>query len=272
MDIQVYIQSGIIESYVLGLADKEEAAELEKLRLVHPEIQQAITDFEKALETQASAHAMQPPAGLKARLFSELQLNETRIENEEGMAPVIPVNIFTNTYRTGFLKKLAVAAAVLLIGSFLLNIYYYRKYREVSKENAELIAAQSNQYVHKDIFETRTKELQNDINLLSDSSMLKVVLPGVAGKESNSAVVFWKKDTKDVYIAAAKLTPAPEGKQYQLWALLDGKPIDAGLISDCATVCKLKNIKAAQAFAITLEDKGGSPTPHLDQLVVMGKI
>ena len=271
MDIKEYIQSGVIESYVLGLADREEAAELEKLRLAHPEIQQAITDFEKALEAKASTHAMQPPADLKAKLFSQLQLTEP-LNEENGSTPVIPLRDHTQSGRIGFLKKVAVAAAILLIGSALLNIYYYNKFREVSRENAELIAAQSNQYVHKDIFETRTRELQNDINLLSDTSMLKVVLPGIAGKESNSAVVFWKKDTKDVYIAAAKLPPAPEGKQYQLWALLDGKPIDAGLISDCPTVCKLKNIRAAQAFAITLEDKGGSPTPHLDQLVVMGKI
>jgi anti-sigma-K factor RskA len=54
--------------------------------------------------------------------------------------------------------------------------------------------------------------------------------------------------------------------------LVDGKPVDAGLLEDCNGVCKLKNIPKAQAFAITLEDKGGSASPHLDQLYVIGNV
>jgi anti-sigma-K factor RskA len=55
--------------------------------------------------------------------------------------------------------------------------------------------------------------------------------------------------------------------------LVNGKPVDVGLLTaDCNGLCKLKTIPEAQAFAITLENKGGSATPHLDQLYVMGKI
>jgi anti-sigma-K factor RskA len=55
--------------------------------------------------------------------------------------------------------------------------------------------------------------------------------------------------------------------------LVNGKPVDVGLLTaDCNGLCKLKTIPEAQAFAITLENKGGSATPHLDQLYVMGEI
>ena len=97
-------------------------------------------------------------------------------------------------------------------------------------------------------------------------------MPGVPGKETSLTTVFWNKNTKDVYLLANKLPQAAEGKQYQLWALVDGKPVDAGLLEDCNGVCKLKNIPKAQAFAITLEDKGGSASPHLDQLYVIGNV
>jgi anti-sigma-K factor RskA len=102
--------------------------------------------------------------------------------------------------------------------------------------------------------------------------MIKVEMPGVPGKETSLTTVFWNKNTKDVYLLANKLPQAAEGKQYQLWALVDGKPVNAGLLEDCNGVCKLKNIPKAQAFAITLEDKGGSATPHLDQLYVIGNV
>jgi hypothetical protein len=50
VDIQVYIQSGIIESYVLGLASAEEIAELEAMRLQYPEVDEAIFRFLKCLK------------------------------------------------------------------------------------------------------------------------------------------------------------------------------------------------------------------------------
>ena len=69
----------------------------------------------------------------------------------------------------------------------------------------------------------------------------------------------------------------PSDKQYQLWALKDGKPIDAGVFdmkpgTDGDMHMMPVTIAEADAFAVTLEKKGGSPTPTLTQLYVMGKI
>jgi len=115
-------------------------------------------------------------------------------------------------------------------------------------------------------------DMYNSMQLMSDPSTIKVAMPGVKGKENNFTTVFWDSKTKDVYLLANKLTAAPAGKQYQLWALVDGKPVDAGVIADCNGLCHLKNIQKAQAFAITLENEGGSPSPHIDQMFVMGAV
>jgi len=62
------------------------------------------------------------------------------------------------------------------------------------------------------------------------------------------------------------------GKQYQLWAIVDGVPVDAGLLETNAPVAfvKMKNIPKAQAFAITLENTGGNKTPTMP-IYVVGK-
>ena len=49
MDIKVYIESGIIESYVLGLAEPEEILEIERLKEEYPEVQLGIDDFSIAI-------------------------------------------------------------------------------------------------------------------------------------------------------------------------------------------------------------------------------
>ncbi len=115
-------------------------------------------------------------------------------------------------------------------------------------------------------------DMYNSMQMMSDPAMLKVSMKGVAGKENNLATVFWDSKSKDVYLLANKLSQPNADQQYQLWAIVDGKPVDAGLLEDCNGLCKLKNIPVAQAFAITLEKKGGSATPTLTQMYVLGKV
>ncbi|HAI84997.1 MAG TPA: hypothetical protein DCL43_15135, partial [Chitinophagaceae bacterium] len=65
MDIQAYIASGVVESYVLGLATNEERAELEQLLPQHPELQDALTDFEQSFENFHQTQAAVPPPAIK---------------------------------------------------------------------------------------------------------------------------------------------------------------------------------------------------------------
>ena len=76
-------------------------------------------------------------------------------------------------------------------------------------------------------------------------------------------------------IDVQSLPAAPQGKQYQLWSIVDGKPLDIGMIDNAFTgkVLKMKNTKAGSAaFAITLEKEGGNPTPTMEEMYVMGKV
>lgn len=270
MDIKSYIQSGVIESYVLGLADQDEILELERLRLQYPEINQAIIDFEELLEQTAAEHAVPVPAGVKEQLFERLK--------EEAM-PAAPAPRINETpaaaapvRRMRWAPMLAAASLILLVVSGVLNVHYYNRYHDVRQENADLIAQRTTLFADNKTYQTRLIEMQEDLDMMADSAMMKVSLAGVKGKENNAATVFWDTRTRDVYVMSSKLAPAPSGKQYQLWALVDGVPVDAGMIGDCASICKLKNIPGAEAFAITLENAGGSPTPTLDQMYVFGKV
>ncbi len=270
MNIKEYIQSGIIESYVLGLADAEERAELEQLRMQHPEIEQAIRTFEQELETSAQQNAVPVSPGIKADLFDQLGLkpDAVNIQAKED-AKVVQLE---SGGKTPFIKYLAAASVILFVISAVFNIYTYNKYKNLEAENRQLALQRDQLYANNNTIQTRLNELDKNMQLITGPDMIKVALSGVAGKESSQAVVYWNKNNKDVYLVANALPQAPKGKQYQLWALMDGKPIDAGVLGDCNTVCKLKNIQNAQAFAITLENEGGSPTPNLEQLYVMGKI
>jgi anti-sigma-K factor RskA len=76
VDIKAYIESGVIESYVLGMADAQEAAELEQLSRQYPEIRKAIDDFELNLEKQSLAGAVMPSPEVKKQLLATLDFEK----------------------------------------------------------------------------------------------------------------------------------------------------------------------------------------------------
>ena len=96
---------------------------------------------------------------------------------------------------------------------------------------------------------------------------------GVENHPNMLADVYWHT-SKKVFLEMKNLPAAPSGKQYQLWAIVDGKPVDMGMYSAKAdsTVQEMKSVDNAQAFAITLEKEGGNPTPTMEEMYVMGTI
>ncbi|MGV3767205.1 MAG: anti-sigma factor [Chitinophagaceae bacterium] len=276
MNTQEYISSGIVESYVLGLASQEEAAEFERACDTYPEVRAAREAFELSLEQQLLANAVPPPAGLLDDIFAAAGINNqpTTVEidpngsprfPEDPVAPQTPVVKMQKAPSFGWM---AAAAMILLIGSAALNFYLYRQYEGVKAEQAALASQ------NKEVMD-RIAEAEQSLALLKDPANLPVIMNGVGNSPDAKATVYWNTNTKDVYLLVNNL-PVPEaGKQYQLWALVDGKPVDAGVFEvDPAgnLVTKMKNIPHAQAFAVTLEKKGGSPTPTLTAMYVMGQI
>lgn len=58
MNIKSYIQSGIVEAYVFGLATPVERLEFEELLSQYPDLHEALTAFEGQVEKLAEDHAM----------------------------------------------------------------------------------------------------------------------------------------------------------------------------------------------------------------------
>ncbi|WP_276482840.1 anti-sigma factor [Paraflavitalea pollutisoli] len=267
MDIQAYIESGVIESYVLGIANEAEVAELQRLQQQHPEVADAIVACEQWLRNTADRYAAPVPLAGKDQLWAALQASEEQTTSPAIKPTLAPVRSLRPAGR-----YLAAASLILLAGSIALNIYFYSRYTHAQDQYLGLLTERGTLMADNKVYQTRLNTLQGQLQVLTDTALLKVPMPGATGREQQLATVYWNRQTKDVYLISNNLPAAPAGKQYQLWAIVDGKPVDAGVLGDCASLCQLKNIGAAQAFAITLEQAGGSPAPDLTQLQVMGKV
>jgi anti-sigma-K factor RskA len=278
VNIEAYISSGIIESYVLGFADTQEVAELLQLKAQYPEVQAAIDSFEASLENAAFANAITPAPSGKLRFMEAIEAEEKAnfISEPTIVEEIIPT--IEAKKEEAIVRKMqpfkyvAAASVILLVVSAAVNVYFYGKYVEANNQVVALLKEKNSLTADNRNFQVKYTDLTNSLSIINDTNVVKVSMKGLPGKEALLATVFWNKQSKEVYVNANNLPTPPPNKQYQLWALVGGKPIDAGVISNCNGVCKLKTTIKAEVFAVTLEKLGGSPSPDLSQLYVLGKV
>jgi hypothetical protein len=118
---------------------------------------------------------------------------------------------------------------------------------------------------------TKVSNLEQMNSMVMNSK--KIELKGVENHPDMLADVYWHT-SKKVFLEIKNLPAAPTGKQYQLWAIVDGKPIDMGMYDpkNKSKVQAMKSVEIPQAFAITLEKEGGNPTPTMEEMYMMGTI
>ena len=270
MNIPEYISSGIVESYVLGLASPEERAEFERICSAHKEVLMAREAFEKQLENGLQQQRVSPPRELKSSILSRIGMEE--VEKPLAKPPEKPVLI----PRAGFPRMVAAASLILLLGSVLLNLYLLNRYKHMIALNQEMEAGQTRLTNTNQLLNTKLENYETAIGHMKDPRMEIVKLPAIPNSPapSSMATVYWNTDSKEVYLLVNQLPMPAAGMQYQLWAIVDGKPVDAGIfdMDEGTRFMKLKTIPQAQAFAVTLEKKGGSETPDMNAMYVMGKV
>lgn len=290
MNISEYISSGIIESYVLGLATPDERREFEQLAEEYPELREARDAFEISLENNLQSGNVPPPAHIKSSILSRIDMEGPESYSSFSGAGTVPpadsergeklyeerTKPGTMVVKKDFTRFLAAAAIILLLMSTALNIYFFYRYKEYNDKYQALIASQTDLASHNQILQSRLLEYEKTIDMMKDPAMYIVKMPAAPDSPdpSSATTVYWDTRTKDVYLAVNRLPQPEQNQQYQLWAMVDGKAVDAGVFEmrNATGMTKMKNIPRAEAFAITLEKKGGSATPSLDKLYVMGKV
>ncbi len=266
MNINDYISSGILELYVTGALSETEQREVEAMAAKHLEIREELQSIEIAMENYAVKHAVALPAKSFDAILSAIQ----QAEKPESESKIIPLK--SSSTSGNILRYLAYAASLLLFISVAVNIYYFNKYKTVENELADL--RQDNTYLTNEfgVLKAGYQGLQSEINIVKNPAYIAITMKGAAVSPASTSVVYWDKATGDLYVNAINLPLPGAGQQYQLWALKDGKPIDAGVFDMNGNIQQMKKITEADAFAVTLEPAGGSVSPTLEQLYVVGGV
>jgi hypothetical protein len=115
----------------------------------------------------------------------------------------------------------------------------------------------------------RTEVLQakQDLQVLAGPGVQAVTLAGLGPSPGAKGRTYVNPSTHDALFYAFDLPALPADKTYQLWFIADGKPVPAGVFAvdprgtASLRVQQVADVARIQAWAVTVEPRGGLPQP-----------
>jgi len=163
MNIQEYIESGILESYILGSASEKETRELLYFKDKYPQVRSALYELETDMERIAGQMAVMPPPGtwekIEARInevatipgYEPLKFKHAKEDsyNDLKRGQFIEVESESNEMRVHKNWKWIFAAVFVLSKIFLVcAIYFYLENRQAQEQILELKTQIQQNHIH----------------------------------------------------------------------------------------------------------------------------
>ncbi len=279
--IKTYIESGILELYVLADLSAEERSEVEAMAKLHPEVKAELDEIERVMGVIADNFAVEPSSKVKAHFFNSISFAEdttsaSDLVADEGKGTsevkVVPVS----SKQLSFYKYALAACLALLMVSIVAIINLNNSLKDSKTQVSQLQNSNQSFANRVNYLDQKVAKSKEALNILTDPDFEMVKLKGTANSpKSNLMVAFNPKKQKVMLdLHSMDIPKNDQQHQYQLWALVDGKPVDLGVFDaeNKDGMKDMKSIGVAQAFAVTLEPRGGSVAPTMDKMMVMGNI
>lgn len=203
-----------------------------------------------------SADPVEPSHQLRERVLSQIRGDSTNTPSSK----LIPFPPSGKNIRTSFGSLAAIAATVLFVALLVYVVIVWRENRanqvEIARLNAEI------EKTRQDL-----QEKQKALILISSPGSRMAELTPTAMAPGAIAKIAYDK-TGHAMLMAQGLPAAPAGKEYQLWFIVADKPPmpgksfainrgGDGVMEDQVPAVAMNSA----VFAITLEPKGGVPSP-----------
>lgn len=261
MDKEQFLASGLLEQYVLGLTSTQETAEVERWLRQHPELKEEVSAMQGALEKYSLAQGIKPPPHLKSKILHQIDS-----DGPENLLQVEPNNQSALLIRRSWTRfvwpAIAAAATVALVFTLLRNNAMVHDLRDAQEELVQT----------KAVCEEEAQRFQA---FIQHPATKKIMIKGVERAPDLAVAVFWNPEEKLAFVDTSTLPSAPPAsKQFQIWADVEGEMINLGLLKSAPqdTLLPIAFLQKAESLNITLEPEGGSPHPHVEDLVASSPI
>lgn len=243
--ITTFLNSGLLDKYLLGETTSAEAVMVESYISRYPEIENTYNTLQHNLEVVAKTNAIEAPKNILNNILDEL--DDT---------PVVKLNT-TSKYKKWYKFSVAASIAALIFAGS--SMYFYDQNQQLQSET--IVVDQEIDDLRSDIAKNNEMldNVMRQLLKLNNPETEKYIIKGNERAKDLKTVAYINPKERTSMIDVVSLPELPEEQCYQIWAELQGKMVNLGILDKADR--KLRNIpymEDALALSITIEPKGGN--------------
>ncbi len=257
MNTDDYISSGILQAYALGRLSAGECADVEQKLTAHPELHGLLLQIKGGPKEQ-SATAFRP---------------KSRPPEKSGTS--LPVQAYVRKLdpeKSIRFWRIATAAAVTLA---MITTWFAVTSQASLKQS---------QIAFREML-VRTLELSEEVRLAGDPvnrgegtspvhnnpAYTHIVLYNLRSQVTAELSLFWNQRSNEVFLQVGQVPGEMLDGDFQLWAIRDGEPVDAGIFRMTPGSVKMPSVERATAFMVTHQPKSGEGIFDPTRVILFGK-
>ncbi len=241
--------------HALGATTPEEAAAMEAAMTEDATLAAEVASFRAVPATLATAAPVAPSPSVRAALLAVAA--SVPVAAAPSDAPAAAVRELRAASRMPrWVPMLAAASLVIAVGAVVDGVRVRNEAATMEEVNRLLTAR------------LKARESTLDAMLMGERELYLVQVGDPVEAQGPGLQFFWNAKEGKAVAHAFRLPPAPAGRDYQIWALVDGKPVslvvfnssdDGHALVDVQGVSS--NVRGVTDILISVEPKGGSPQP-----------
>ncbi len=251
--VRVFLESGLLEEYMMGTCSSEQIKEVEFYLDNHPEVKSEYDSLQNEINTITEKFTNDTPKGLKEAIISCLE--------DDSNYKVKTVFSKKKGVRLQFMPW--AAACIALIAS----ISLFNQKTNLQGTNME-IHAKMNMVQHQlETAQSQMIVLEEELFISGHDKTSRLLLKGNDLSPSFSSTAFWNDVAGKAILYVNALGDLGKNQCYQIWADVDGEMINAGILPTKKGPIEINFLRNATSLNITIEPKGGSDHPNVANLI-----
>jgi anti-sigma-K factor RskA len=256
--VKTYTRDELFElaaAHAIGATTAEESSAIEAAMATSPELAAEVAAFREVSVSLAQQQGMQPSPSVRSAFLERVS------ESKHATITLPPFATVTRPSRWLPIGLAAAAAVAVAMGAWNVSLRRDVAARAHQVDSlSQQLALTSGEAEHRHKQLNTILEGEKDVYLVHLKNIDTVAGPGIQ--------FFWNQRQHRGLLHAFRLKPAPPGRSYQLWFLVDGKPVSAkvfnsdadghALVADIALPSSPEDVTDV---LLTEEPAGGSPGP-----------
>jgi len=247
-DVRIFLESDILERYLLGTTTIAEGQQVERYLLQYPEVRKTYTELQENLERYANTFSKTPPPHLKEAILKNIKA--------------------TSTKESKGIPWYSIVASIAAVFFGILSFMFWKQNTLMSDE--QKVTIERVEALNEQLQENYDKlnKVEQQFLVLNNPRTSKYILKAEVSEKPLQTLAYINPSEQKSYVYVADLPELPNKQVFQLWADVDGHMISLDILEETENgIVEVPFKTDMESLNITIEPAGGSDEATVENLV-----